>query len=542
MTAITFTSRREYFTRSAFDFCSSKGLNSYRRVVMFFSTYVLTKKGPLAKIWLAAHWDKKLTRNEVRAIDLNQTIVQIVQPVVPIALRTSGELLIGVVRVYALKVKQLLKDATDATVLLRATNVQLVAKGGKGGDLAKDALSVTMDLVVAKGGADDLCEADFDGIADILKGTKPVPAGGMPNHDEAVVGNAWFTLEPSQYLEENLHDNQMIDDGIAKIRADLLSALGNEEAQRAGSTGSKKSSVSSVEKGRASNLAVLGDDMLDVGAPLPDDLLLSAIPTDVGGVVAHMPPTEFDEHNFGVPDFQAPLPNADRLPKKLKILNVLDAAATVLSKSDIEKCNRDRSDIVNDERRCGPISANEEHDRLVMSRIADGSAVTVEPISNIVNPALKALFASAVQESVSALRKSTPADSKGAATLRAAHDDIPLIADNNFDVGAPEFDLMQADPEIPARTSRKRGRDAGDKDNETAFSVSTIATMSSLKQLMRDRESIGFNAFSKSMRRVEAARAFVDVLALASHKVVQVKQAEPFSVITILRTPQLLVA
>ena len=29
---------------------------------MFYSQIILAKKGPLGKIWLAAHWDKKLTK------------------------------------------------------------------------------------------------------------------------------------------------------------------------------------------------------------------------------------------------------------------------------------------------------------------------------------------------------------------------------------------------------------------------------------------------------------------------------------------------
>lgn len=105
---------------------------------MFFSTYVLTKKGPLAKVWLAAHWDKRLTRNEVKVVDLTQTIVFIVRPVVPIALRTSGELLVGVVRIYALKVKHLLREATEATFFLRMSVT--TTKNGSSAGAAIDAM------------------------------------------------------------------------------------------------------------------------------------------------------------------------------------------------------------------------------------------------------------------------------------------------------------------------------------------------------------------------------------------------------------------
>lgn len=515
---------------------------------MFFSTYVLTKKGPLAKIWLAAHWDKKLTRNEIRAIDLNQTIVQIVQPVVPIALRTSGELLIGVVRVYALKVKQLLKDATEATVLLRTTNIQVVPKGMvKGGDHAKDAVAVTMDVVLSKGGVapEDLCEADFDGIADLLRGGKG-PAGhkGRGHDDDEVVGSAWFTLEPSQYLEEQLPDSQNIDDGLARIRADLL-ALGDEN-RRAESTGSKsKSSVSSVEKGRTSHM-VLGDDMLDIGVPLPDDLLLSGIPDAADPLFENLMMGAFD-----VPDVAVPEAGAGgeqfRLPKKLKVVNVLDSAATVLSKADVEKALKDRSDIVNEERRMGPVSAEEERDRTVL-RAAETTVVSLDPISFYPNPALRAVFSSAlrasvskVQDEVEASRASQKAAERGSGKGTALPDD--MFVGDGMDVPAPEFDfglgdVPQLSPEERGRTSRgKRAReeDGGDKP----FSASTIATLETLKGMLRSTPDTTFAKFAKGMRRLETARAFVDVLALASHSVVGVRQAEPFGEIKLLRTAQL---
>ena len=62
---------------------------------MFFSTYILQKKGPLAKIWIAAHWEKKLTRSDIKLVDISEIVVHLINPNVPIALRTSGELLYG---------------------------------------------------------------------------------------------------------------------------------------------------------------------------------------------------------------------------------------------------------------------------------------------------------------------------------------------------------------------------------------------------------------------------------------------------------------
>lgn len=32
---------------------------------MFYAQFVLAKKGPLSKIWLAAHWERKLSKAQI---------------------------------------------------------------------------------------------------------------------------------------------------------------------------------------------------------------------------------------------------------------------------------------------------------------------------------------------------------------------------------------------------------------------------------------------------------------------------------------------
>lgn len=41
---------------------------------MFYSDSMLTKKGPLANIWLAAHWDRKLTKAQIVQTDINESV------------------------------------------------------------------------------------------------------------------------------------------------------------------------------------------------------------------------------------------------------------------------------------------------------------------------------------------------------------------------------------------------------------------------------------------------------------------------------------
>lgn len=38
---------------------------------MFYSQLLLSKKGPLARIWLAAHWDRKLTKATIVQTDID---------------------------------------------------------------------------------------------------------------------------------------------------------------------------------------------------------------------------------------------------------------------------------------------------------------------------------------------------------------------------------------------------------------------------------------------------------------------------------------
>ncbi|EFB29591.1 hypothetical protein PANDA_014969, partial [Ailuropoda melanoleuca] len=88
---------------------------------MFYTHVLMSKRGPLAKIWLAAHWEKKLTKAHVFECNLEITIEKILSSKVKIALRTSGHLLLGVVRIYNRKAKYLLADCNEALLKMKMT-------------------------------------------------------------------------------------------------------------------------------------------------------------------------------------------------------------------------------------------------------------------------------------------------------------------------------------------------------------------------------------------------------------------------------------
>lgn len=81
---------------------------------MFYSQVILARKGPLGKIWLAAHFDKKLTKNQIFTTDISDSVESVMNPSAPLALRVSGHLMLGIVRIYSRKVRYLMTDCTEA--------------------------------------------------------------------------------------------------------------------------------------------------------------------------------------------------------------------------------------------------------------------------------------------------------------------------------------------------------------------------------------------------------------------------------------------
>ncbi|GAB0197380.1 double-strand-break repair protein rad21-like protein 1 [Grus japonensis] len=86
---------------------------------MFYMHLLINKRGPLAKIWLAAHWEKKVTKAHIFECNLETTVEKIISPKFTIALRTSGHLLLGVVRIYHRKAKYLLADCSEALTKMK---------------------------------------------------------------------------------------------------------------------------------------------------------------------------------------------------------------------------------------------------------------------------------------------------------------------------------------------------------------------------------------------------------------------------------------
>ncbi|CAB9507958.1 rad21-like protein 1 [Seminavis robusta] len=142
---------------------------------MFYSQIILAKKGPLGKVWQAAHWgDKKMNRVQIFGTDIAASVESIVHPQVPLALRVSGHLLLGVVRIYSRQVKYCLTDCTEAMVKIKmAFRNDAKNDGNSNSNNNSNTNTNSIDLVVIgdptkPGGATTVNNSNFGEYQDFL--------------------------------------------------------------------------------------------------------------------------------------------------------------------------------------------------------------------------------------------------------------------------------------------------------------------------------------------------------------------------------------
>jgi cohesin complex subunit SCC1 len=87
---------------------------------MFYSETLLSKTGPLARVWLSANLERKLSKSRILQSNIESSVSAIVdQGQAPMALRLSGQLLLGVVRIYSRKARYLLDDCNEALMKIK---------------------------------------------------------------------------------------------------------------------------------------------------------------------------------------------------------------------------------------------------------------------------------------------------------------------------------------------------------------------------------------------------------------------------------------
>ncbi|GAX21019.1 cohesin complex subunit SCC1 [Fistulifera solaris] len=266
---------------------------------MFYSQIILAKKGPLGKIWLAAHWgDKKLARPAIFSTDISASVDSIVHPQVPLALRVSGHLLLGVVRIYSRKVKYLMHDCHEAMVKMKtafrsaqdkANNVNgnitiTTHAAGRGSNLNVANFGEAQDAVAAlivdeafyvpfdindDAIAEDWIPADVGDTLDASRTESVVRGGTSPGaaYDNSSLFNMTDNMRNSDENEwtEFDPDEDNVPGAEESTVSDIEIRRAADESLQSGSLNARVS-LQGVQK----RIASPGDDD-DMNVPFPDD-------------------------------------------------------------------------------------------------------------------------------------------------------------------------------------------------------------------------------------------------------------------------------
>lgn len=241
---------------------------------MFYSDTVLSKQGPLARIWLAAHWDKKLTKAVVFETNLESACESVVNPSVKLALRTSGHLLLGVVRIYNRKAKYLLADCNEAFMKIKmAFRSGLVIDMPKDQETAKNQLFMPDDM--------DMELTIFPEISQ--NELQHAMLSNIARPEEITIRGEGKSLQHSGLYRDLLRDNDYGEDdfGLGCSFDDWTENMDTSESQqeknrKSTSVSKKTSRLDVVQESKdeevdiAAELAAVEDDGLDIfGEGLP---------------------------------------------------------------------------------------------------------------------------------------------------------------------------------------------------------------------------------------------------------------------------------
>ncbi|KAK7738502.1 sister chromatid cohesion protein 1 [Cytospora paraplurivora] len=187
---------------------------------MFYSETLLQKTGPLARVWLSANLERKLSKQHILQSNLTESVEQIITPSqAPMALRLTGQLLLGVVRIYSRKARYLLDDCNEALM-----KIKMAFRSSGNNDIPanlqlpnRESLLLP-DKITPYDNLDLLPAPDVD----LLLSTQDHEVGSQPLGRKGRVNNRDINLQEdfnnSQFLQSGLEK----DDGLALANVDDL--------------------------------------------------------------------------------------------------------------------------------------------------------------------------------------------------------------------------------------------------------------------------------------------------------------------------------
>ncbi|KAF9070059.1 Rec8 like protein-domain-containing protein [Rhodocollybia butyracea] len=229
---------------------------------MFYSENILSRRGPLGKVWLAAHMERKLSKTQTLQTDIEESVEAILrQEIEVMALRLSGQLLLGVVRIYGRKAKYLLEDCNEAMSKIKMAFSRGVV------DMAEEQLVANKNAITIQANAFDFAMMpDDDWLQDFQA---PTHAHQHQAHINDITLPPTDTFEPLDDFDNNNFDLGP-SDGIGSqdffdLGVDFGPENGNEKVDDKSETMSVDGSVG-VGRDAGLHHDSIGDQFMDVDA------------------------------------------------------------------------------------------------------------------------------------------------------------------------------------------------------------------------------------------------------------------------------------
>nr|GMD57154.1 sister chromatid cohesion 1 protein 3 [Ipomoea batatas] len=176
---------------------------------MFYSHTFLARKGPMGTVWCAAHLQHRLRKTDYTRTNILSTVECIMFPEVPIALRMSGHLLLGVVRIYSKQVDYFFQDCNYLDLLLKKALLSMTVNLPEGatydivtnGNLPEGATQATYNSITLPETFQlDSLQSDYDLRAERFVDTHLKPQEEITLEDQVPIGGDQYV---AIYIDED---------------------------------------------------------------------------------------------------------------------------------------------------------------------------------------------------------------------------------------------------------------------------------------------------------------------------------------------------
>uniref|UniRef100_A0AC34RCR8 Double-strand-break repair protein rad21 n=1 Tax=Panagrolaimus sp. JU765 TaxID=591449 RepID=A0AC34RCR8_9BILA len=513
---------------------------------MFYAQFVLSKKGPLAKIWLAAHWEKKLSKAQIFETDVSEAVEEIMKPKVKMALRTTGHLLLGIVRIYSRRAKYVFEDVNAAylkVTMFSSSGRENKRGAGEDGDNS-NLPEIVNDFDVA---LPELSELEFSApvpinqgrIDDITMRDDNLNVGGSMFADDIDVMDD-FGEASSQFGE--------LDEEVVERGRRAASELSNQSQLPPNQTLHSEQGLpdkdaelfSQTNANLLDNLFRDDDDVnanLDVEAPSASFQLEPLVPTNVVNekvnrprkrkrlIVDEIKSISGEEMKANMTDFTDLIQPLDLAPPTKKLMHIREAGTVdklfsspgCYALIDPVLIRIYQSHLVLHAKRHDDVQEDIRRDLDMVENIEEYENAYVPPDDDF--------------------------DMMDVAASPVHFEPIDEVDENI----QPEIEVASPAKEVEKRQRRSRpekekGEESGEEEGEEDHRCSrrTHAVATAIANKLKTNDSITLNdLLTRSATQKSAAQKFYALLELAKEEAIEVEQASPYDDIVITQGPKL---